>query len=91
MQRSTFAVLGFAIAGIGIGGAVLPGLVDSGDPISYLRGTSHGAHGTTTGADRPEHRTVHRWGNEATPVAASPGQMTVTVPESGGRPRGEQP
>jgi hypothetical protein len=87
MQRSTFATLGAGIAVIGIGGAVLPALVDSGDPVAYLRAATHGHHGTTTTFDRPDYACWHRWGNEAMPIVTAPDQIQPTIPESGGAPR----
>jgi hypothetical protein len=87
MQRSTFAILGAAIAFVGIGGAALPGLVDAGNPVAYLREASHGHHGTTTGSDRPDFARLHGWNNEAMPIATAPSQVPLPVPESGGTPR----
>jgi hypothetical protein len=87
MHRATFTILGAAIAVVGVGGGILPGLINSGDPVAYLRGAAHGRNGTTTGYDRPGYPREHRWNNESMPVIHEPEQLPPTIPESGGTPR----
>jgi hypothetical protein len=87
MQSRTFATLAAVIVDIGVAGAALPGLIDAGVPVGYLRATSHGRKGTTTSAGNPGWVREHRWRNEAMPIARDPDAFPMVIPESGGTPR----